>query len=177
VTDIVPPLISERRSIGYSLQGIAGRRRRAQAKRVIPEDSEEDLLEAERLVDLVDRYVQGWNEPHPERRRSALAALYTSEARVVTQSDAFERIEAVIGHIGHVYDEFVGSGRYRFRSGGALGHHGCVLFRWEMVETDSGELADAGINLLVLAADGRIDADYQFVLGVDSSIGHLAVAP
>jgi hypothetical protein len=132
-------------------------------------------LETERLVNLVDRYVHAWSEPEAECRRSALAALYTSDGRVVTESSAFDGISAVIGHIEDVYEQFIGSGRYGFRSGGALCHHDCLLFRWEMVETDSGELADAGMNLLLLTSDGRIEADYQFVLGVESSIGDLAM--
>jgi hypothetical protein len=45
-----------------------------------------------------------------------------------------------------------------------------------MVDVDSGNLADAGMNMFLLGADGRIDGDYQFVLGVESSIGQLAVA-
>ena len=73
--------------------------------------------------------------------------------------------------MAEVYDEFIAPGRYRFSSGGAVGHHDCILFRWEMREAASGELADAGINLFLLSAAELIAGDYQFVLGVDSSIG------
>jgi hypothetical protein len=132
-------------------------------------------LEAERLTDLMERYVQAWNETDA-LRRPALEALYTPDGRVVTQSHVFEGIEPIIAHIAKVNDEFIASGRFRFQSGGALAHHSCVLFRWEMVEAQRGGLADAGMNLFLLAADGRIDGDYQFVLGVESSIGHMAVA-
>lgn len=133
-------------------------------------------MEADRLVDLVDRYVQAWNEPDTEQRRLALATLYSLDGSVTTQSDTHEGIEAIAGHIADVYNQFIGSGRFRFRSGGALSHHGCILFRWEMVDNNSGALADAGMNLFLLEVDGQIRGDYQFVLGVESSIGHLAVA-
>ncbi len=124
---------------------------------------------------LVARYVKAWNEPEPEVRRRQLEMLYTSDGYVATQSGYFAGIDAMVEHIGAVFDEFIGSGRYQFRSGGAVGHHGCILFRWEMVDADTGELADAGVNLFLLAPDGRLSGDHQFVLGVDSSIGSAAV--
>lgn len=133
-------------------------------------------MEADGLVDLVDRYVQAWNEPDAGQRRLALAALYSLDGSVTTQSDTHEGIEAIAAHITDVYDQFIGSGRFRFQGGGAISHHGCVLFRWEMVDNDSGALADAGMNLFLLEIGGRIRGDYQFVLGVESSIGDLAVA-
>lgn len=133
-------------------------------------------MEAERLVGLVERYVAAWNEPDPQPRSTALTALYSRNGTVVTQSDEFDGVDAIIEHIAKVNDEFIASERYRFQSGGALSHHNCVLFRWEMVDAQDGALADAGMNLFLLTADGRINVDYQFVLGVNSSIGHLAVA-
>jgi hypothetical protein len=92
----------------------------------------------------------------------------------VTQSDLFEGIEAVIGHVRGVFNEFIAPGRYVFRSGGAVCHHHCVLFRWELVERADGQLADAGMNAFLLSPEGRIVGDYQFALGVDSSIGSMA---
>jgi hypothetical protein len=73
--------------------------------------------------------------------------------------------------VGQVHDQFIASGQYRFASGGAVGHHDCVLFHWEMRKAASGELADAGMNVFLLSAAGLIAHDYQFTLGVDSSIG------
>jgi hypothetical protein len=37
-----------------------------------------------------------------------------------------------------------------------------VKFRWEMVSA-SGEVAGVGLEFLVLAGDGRIVRDYQFI--------------
>lgn len=125
------------------------------------------------VEDLIERYVRAWNDPDAERRTCELEALYTDEGCIVTQSDLFEGIDAVIGHVGDVFDGFIGSGTNVFRSGGAVGHHHCVLFRWELVERADGQLADAGMNTFLLAQDGRIVGDYQFVLGVDSSTGSM----
>ncbi|MFI9321648.1 hypothetical protein ACIGXI_17960 [Kitasatospora aureofaciens] len=37
-----------------------------------------------------------------------------------------------------------------------------VRFSWEMVSVGTGELAGGGVEFVVLDADGRITADYQF---------------
>lgn len=134
-------------------------------------------MEAVRLIEIASRYVQAWNEPDPDRRRDFIDALYAPDGLLATQSKLLKGVTAVSEHLADVNSEFIATGRYEFRCGGAIGHHECILFRWEMVDVQSGELADAGMNLLLLAADGRIERDVQFVLGVDSSIGHLAVVP
>lgn len=125
----------------------------------------------EPLNELVQRYVTAWNEPDPQHRSQELGKLYASDGCVVTQSGSFVGMKEVAEHIGAVHKEFIGSGRFRFKSGGAIGHHDCVLFRWEMLDVKTGGLADAGMNLFLLTGEGRIVGDYQFALGVDSSIG------
>src|SRR5262249_5832855 len=41
-------------------------------------------------------------------------------------------------------------------------HHNVVKLVWEMVSASGGEVAAAGLNVLILGRDGRIRADYQF---------------
>ncbi len=38
-----------------------------------------------------------------------------------------------------------------------------VKFNWEMIPADGGEVAGAGLEVLVLDKDGRIKTDYQFI--------------
>jgi hypothetical protein len=127
-------------------------------------------LAAQPFQDLIPRYVAAWNDPDPVRRRAELASLYAADGSIVMASGVFAGIDAVARHVGEVYEEFIAAAGYRFCSGGAVGHHDCILFRWEMREA-GGELADAGMNLFILSAAGLIAGDYQFALGVDSSIG------
>lgn len=134
-------------------------------------------MAAQPLQNLIPRYVDAWNDPDPIHRRAELASLYAGNGSIVTESGVFAGIDAVAQHVGEVYDQFIALGRYRFSSSGAAGHHDCILFRWEMREAASGELADAGINLFLLSAAGFIVGDYQFVLGVDSSIGSAGSIP
>ncbi len=131
-------------------------------------------MAAQWFHDLTERYVDAWNDPDPVHRRSELASIYAGDGRIVTQGGVFAGIDALTEHVGHVYDEFIAPGRYRFAGGGAVGHHCCVLFRWELREAARGNLADAGMNLFLLSATGLIEGDYQFVLGVNSSSDHSA---
>ena len=83
---------------------------------------------------------------------------------VVTQSNLFEGIEAVTGDIDDVFNEQPPI----FRSGGVVGHHHCVLLRWELVERDNGRLAEhPEMNTLLLSPQGASLGDYQFVLGIE----------
>lgn len=123
------------------------------------------------LRELIPGYVNAWNDPDPGRRGTALASLYADDGRIVMRTGVFTGIDAVIGHVTQVFDHFIAPGRYRFATGGAVAHHHCVLFRWELRDATSGELADAGMNMFLLSPDGRIAGDYQFTLGADSSIG------
>jgi hypothetical protein len=130
------------------------------------------------LHELVHRYVHAWNHPHASHRRAELTALYTRDGCIATHREVFAGIDAMVGHVSDVFDQFIAPGRFRFASGGAVRHHDFVLFRWEMRESSGDELADAGMNFFLMARDGRIAGDYQFTLGVDSAIGsHASIAP
>jgi hypothetical protein len=128
-------------------------------------------LTALSLQELIPRYVDAWNDPDPIRRSTELASLYADDGRIVMRTGVFAGIDAVIGHVTEVSGRFIAPGRHRFAAGGAAAHHDCVLFRWELRDAASSELADAGMNLFLLSPGGRIADDYQFTLGADSSIG------
>jgi SnoaL-like domain len=138
---------------------------------ISPSSPEVAAMAAQLAQELISRYVGAWNNPDPVRRRAELASVYARDASIVTAGGVFAGIDAVAQHVAEVYEEFIAPGRYRFSNGGSVGHHDCILFRWEMREVASGELADAGMNLFVRSAAGLIMGDYQFVLGVDSAIG------
>ena len=131
------------------------------------------------LQSLVDRYVAIWNEPSAERRREAVAALWTEDAlhlllppKAVRDSAATLSVEAIFQSRGHreletrvtrAYEEFVAAGEFSFRSkNDAQRLNDVVKFRWEMV-SKTGEVAGVGLEILTLAADGRVRTDYQFI--------------
>ena len=129
---------------------------------------------------LVDRFVAIWNEPSAERRRAMVSELWTEDAvhvfeppQEVLDAAAALSVTAVFRARGHVeledrvaraYEEFVAPGRLSFTlSGQAKRVADAVRFTWEMVSGD-GAVAATGLEFPVLAADGRIRLDYQFIV-------------
>jgi hypothetical protein len=134
------------------------------------------------LNELVDRYVAVWNEPDADTRRTSIASLWTEDAvhlvqpteEMVAAADGLRMVAhlQVTGHdaleerVTHGYEDFVGSGKFSFRRRGNIGRVGdAVKFSWEMVATGSGEVAGWGTDVVILAPDGRIRTDYQFIDG------------
>lgn len=132
-------------------------------------------------IELADRYVALWNEPAADRRRGAVAALWTEDGlHEVEPPEELRQAAAGAGlgltarlqARGHAeleararsaYDRFVASGDYCFRRQNNVASLGDVVkFNWEMVDR-SGEVAAVGLEFLVLAPDGRIQTDYQFI--------------
>lgn len=61
------------------------------------------------------------------------------------------------------YEKWVRDGRCLFRPRNADRHHGAVRFLWEMVSVNDGRVVFVGLEFLLLAGDGRIHEDYQFI--------------
>jgi hypothetical protein len=135
------------------------------------------------LHDLASRYVAVWNEPDAERRRAAVRELWSADAVHVVQAPKELRQAAeglgfhglvleARGHdalelrVTHAYEEFVAPGTFVFRPCGDPDRlHDVVKLRWEMVPRDGGDVAGAGLQILMLGADGRTVSDYQFIEG------------
>ena len=131
---------------------------------------------------LADRYMALWNEPDADRRRRMIAELWTEDGRHILQppqeiraiaarpglamtaileARGYEEIEA---RAASAYEHWVGSEGLSFRGRDDAERLGDVVkFHWEAVAKD-GELFAVGLNFLVLAADGRIERDYTFVV-------------
>jgi hypothetical protein len=133
------------------------------------------------LDGLAARYVALWNEPDADARRDAVRSLWTDDAVHLLQPPA-EYLDAATalgfpdatlearGHdaltvrVTRAYDEFVAPGAYAFVPRGRASRlRDVVRLPWAMVARDGGEVAGAGVDVLLLAPDGRIAADYQFV--------------
>jgi hypothetical protein len=133
--------------------------------------------------ELADRYVALWNEPDPDRRREMIAGLWTEDGSQILQPPEEIREVAARPGIGMTaileargyaeiearaatgYDKWVGSEGLSFRRRDDVERlHDVVKFHWEAV-TPAGEVFAVGLNFFVLAADGRIQRDYTFVVG------------
>ena len=131
---------------------------------------------------LADRYMALWNEPDADRRRRMIAELWTEDGRHILQppeeirgiaarpgiamtaileSQGYGEIEA---RAASVYEHWVGSEGLSFRGRDDAERLGDVVkFHWEAVAKD-GERFAVGLVFLVLAANGRIERDYTFVV-------------
>jgi hypothetical protein len=131
----------------------------------------------------VEKYLALWNEPDAGRRRRAIAELWTQDGRHILQAP--EEIRAIAARPGiaitaileargyreiearatSAYEHWVGSEGLSFRGRDDAERLGdAVKFHWEAVAKD-GETVAVGLVFLVLAADGRIERDYTFIVG------------
>jgi len=130
--------------------------------------------------ELVDRYVAVWIEPDAERRRKAIAELWTEDgAQLLQPPQEVLKTAAGLGltptlearghdelevRVTRSYEEFIAPGEFVFRARDNAARLGNVVkFNWEMATTSSGEVAGVGLEILVLDDDGRIRTDYQFI--------------
>ncbi len=131
---------------------------------------------------FVGKYLALWNEPDADRRRRAIAELWTEQGRHVLQppeeireiaagpglairpileARGYREIEA---RAASAYEHWVGSEALSFRARDDADRLGDVVkFHWEAVAKD-GEVVAVGLVFLVLAGDGRIERDYTFVV-------------
>ena len=132
--------------------------------------------------ELADRYLALWNEPDADRRRRTIAELWTHGGRhfvqppqeiraiaaqpgiamtAILQAQGYEEIEA---RAASVYEHWVGSEGLSFRGRNDADRlDDVVKLHWEAVAKDD-EVSAVGLNFLVLAADGRIERDYTFIV-------------
>ena len=132
---------------------------------------------------LADRYMALWNEPDADRRRRMIAELWTEDGSQILQPPQEMReiaaspgigLAATLEARGHSelqaratmsYEHWVGSEGLSFRARDDAQRLGDVVkFHWEAVAAD-GSTAAVGLNVLVLAADGRVQRNYTFVDG------------
>jgi hypothetical protein len=133
-------------------------------------------------AELAEKYISLWNEPDAGRRRRMITELWREDGTHILQppqeiraaaaqpglaltailtARGYEEIEA---RATSAYEHWVDSEGLSFRARGDAARLGDVVkFHWEAV-AKNGELFGVGLNFLVLAADGRIDRDYTFVV-------------
>jgi hypothetical protein len=116
------------------------------------------------LSHFIDRYVAQWNEPDPAERRSRIAALWTEDAMTCHRLQVWRGLKEIEARVDGAYDKWVAQERSPFRATGAVASCGeAVRFLWVMARADTGEVRSVGCNYLILAPDGRIRQEYQFL--------------
>ena len=129
-----------------------------------------------------EKYLGLWNEPDADRRRRMIAELWTEDGRHILQPPQEIReiaaqpgigLTAILEARGHeeiearatsVYEHWVGSEGLTFRGRDDADRlDDVVKLHWEAVDRDGTVLA-VGLSFLVLAAGGRIERDYTFIV-------------
>jgi hypothetical protein len=114
---------------------------------------------------LADQYVAVWNETDPERRRRAIAELWTPDGRHYVDTREARGYDALEKRIAGSHEKNVRDGGHRFRAVlDARALRDVVTFQWEMLHADGEQVVATGLEFLMLDRAGRILADYQFVL-------------
>ena len=115
-------------------------------------------------TELVDRYVALWNEPDPDRRRTEIVALWAPDGLHYAKSHTCQGYTALEDRVTRSYERSIAPGVNVFRHiGNVETHHNVVRFNWHMVRRADAHVVAVGFEFLVLADDGRIAADYQFI--------------
>ena len=132
-------------------------------------------------VELAEKYMALWNEPSADQRRRMIAELWTEDGAQLLQPPQEIRAiaaqpgvgmsaileargyEAIEARVASSYDHWVGSEGFSFRARDDVDRVGDVMkFHWEAIK--DGEVVAVGLNVFVIAADGRIERDYVFVV-------------
>ena len=133
-------------------------------------------------AELTEKYLALWNEPDANRRRRMIAELWTEDGRHILQppqeiraiaarpglamtaileARGYEEIDA---RAASAYEHWVGSQGLSFRGRDDAERVGDVVkFHWEAIAKD-GDVVAVGLIFMVLAADGRSERDYTFVV-------------
>ena len=115
-------------------------------------------------TELVERCVSLWNEPDPDKRRTEIVALWAPDGLHYAKSHTCVGYTALEDRVTRSYDRSIAPGLNLFRHAGNIeAHHNVLRFNWHMARKTDCHIVAIGFELFVLAEDGRIAADYQFI--------------
>ena len=114
---------------------------------------------------LADRYAAVWNEADAERRRRAIAELWSPTGAHFVKTREVRGLEALQERVTGAYEKNVRERGFLFRAcSNAQRLRDVVTFNWEMIRPDSGEVAALGLEFLQLDEHGLIAVDHQFIM-------------
>jgi ketosteroid isomerase-like protein len=126
---------------------------------------------------FVRRYVDVWNEPDADARRSTVTALWAEDGIEHTDANTYRGHTEITARVKGAYEQFVRDGGFRFTLGDEPAwHDGAVTFTVHMVKTSGGGPVWAATILTVLDTGGRIRADHQFARAAPSNADTRATA-
>lgn len=113
------------------------------------------------VANLVERYIESWNETDSDARLAAVQGIWVEDGTYV------DPLANVAGHtqisnlIGAVQQQVPGH-VFRLRDG-IDAHHNIARFAWELVPADGGESVVEGFDVAVAEDGGRIRSVLGFL--------------
>jgi SnoaL-like protein len=106
------------------------------------------------LNNIVNRYIDAWNEQDAAARAALVAAVWTEDGSYVDPLMSGTGHEAIAAMIGGAQQQFPG---HRFElSFGPDAHNDRVRFAWRLYGPEGGEPVAAGVDFATVADDGRL---------------------
>jgi hypothetical protein len=119
------------------------------------------------LTELVGSYLDVWNEPDPQARSRAIAAVWAENGSYTDPLAAVQGREAIAAVISAARDQFPG---YEFKLlSGVDSHHNIARFTWELVPAAGGESLVIGFDVVAVDDAGRIRDVYGFLDKIPSA--------
>ncbi len=107
-------------------------------------------------AELVQRYLDNWNETDPAARRAAVAAVWADDGSYVDPLVSVAGHDQISGVIGAFHEQMPGY-VFRLLDDNVDSHHNIARFRWELVPAAGGESVAIGFDVAVTGDDGRIE--------------------
>ena len=104
---------------------------------------------------VIDAYFAAWNEADPTARLDLVGAAFTGDCHYVDPLSDVTGHAGVVDMMEGVRAQFVGATLQR--TGDIDAHHHLARFPWSATGAD-GAVIVAGLDVVVLGADGRISA-------------------
>lgn len=115
------------------------------------------------IEELVQRFVDVWNESDSVRRRSTIELLWAAEGRHYMGAQDVGGYDALEARVAASNQRNVVEGGAVFRPATAIQIlPGVVKFRWDMTRRGSEDVLLAGVGFFRLDSDNKIIADYLF---------------
>jgi hypothetical protein len=105
------------------------------------------------FVALIDRYLEAYSEPDPERRRRTVAATWAADGQLIDPPLVACGHAAIEAQADALLAKFPGH-RFR-RTSGIDDHHGHARYAWRL-EGPDGAPAIEGCDFAELDASGRL---------------------
>jgi SnoaL-like domain len=112
------------------------------------------------MQDIIERYLECWNQTDPELRRGLIEQVWAADASYTDPLADVRGREAIDAVIGAAQQQF---GGLVFALGGPVdAHHNQARFTWHL-GPDGGEPLVIGFDVAVLDASGQIRSVHGFL--------------